>query len=249
MHKNIFLLMMVTALLTGCSIEPPAPYGPCPSEAQLRWQRMEMNMFCHFGPNTFSGREWGDGTEPEDMFSPTQLDCRQWAEVAKAAGMKGIIITAKHHDGFCLWPNPSSDHTVRQCRWRDGKGDVLRELSDACGQAGLKFGIYISPWDRNAPTYGTPEYNDVFCRTLESALSNYGSIFEQWFDGANGEGPNGKRQVYDWQLFNGTVARLQPQAVIFSDVGPGCRWVGNEAGCSGETCWSRLTTEGFEPGK
>lgn len=249
MHKNIFLLMMVTALLTGCSIEPPAPYGPCPSEAQLRWQRMEMNMFCHFGPNTFSGREWGDGTEPEDMFSPTQLDCRQWAEVAKAAGMKGIIITAKHHDGFCLWPNPASDHTVRQCHWRDGKGDVLRELSDACGQAGIKFGIYISPWDRNAPTYGTPEYNDVFCRTLESALSNYGSIFEQWFDGANGESPNGKRQVYDWQLFNGTVARLQPQAVIFSDVGPGCRWVGNEEGCSGETCWSRLTTQGFEPGK
>ena len=249
MHKNIVLLMMVTLLLTGCGVEPPAPYGPCPSEAQLRWQRMEMNMFCHFGPNTFSGREWGDGTEPEDMFNPTLLDCHQWAEVAKAAGMKGIIITAKHHDGFCLWPNPASDHTVRQCRWRDGKGDVLRELSDACGQAGLKFGIYISPWDRNAPTYGTPEYNETFRLTLENALTQYGDIYEQWFDGANGEGPNGRRQEYDWSLFNGTVARLQPQAVIFSDVGPGCRWVGNEEGRSGATCWSLLNTQGFEPGR
>ena len=236
-------------LMVGCSVPPPAPYGPCPSEAQLRWQRMEINMFCHFGPNTFSGREWGEGTEPEDMFNPTQLDCRQWAAVAKSAGMKGIIITAKHHDGFCLWPNPVSDHTVRQSSWRNGKGDVLRELADACQGAGLKFGIYISPWDRNAPTYGTSEYNETFRLTLESALSNYGDIFEQWFDGANGEGPNGRRQVYDWQLFNNTVARLQPQAVIFSDVGPGCRWVGNEEGCAGETCWSRLSTQGFEPGK
>ena len=249
MHKNIFLLMMVTVLLTGCNVEPPAPYGPCPSEAQLRWQRMETNMFCHFGPNTFSGREWGEGTEAEDMFNPIALNCCQWAEVAKSAGMKGIIITAKHHDGFCLWPNPVSDHTVAQSHWREGKGDVLRELSDACRQAGLKFGIYISPWDRNAPTYGTPEYNETFRLTLENALTQYGDIFEQWFDGANGEGPNGKRQVYDWQLFNSTVARLQPQAVIFSDVGPGCRWVGNEEGRCGETCWSRLNREGFEPGK
>ena len=241
--------MMVTVLLTGCNVEPPAPYGPCPSEAQLRWQRMEMNMFCHFGPNTFSGREWGEGTEAEDMFNPSQLDCNQWVAVAKAAGMKGIIITAKHHDGFCLWPNPVSNHTVRQSSWREGRGDVLRELSDACRKGGIKFGVYISPWDRNAPTYGTPEYNETFCRTLESALSNYGDIFEQWFDGANGEGPNGKRQVYEWKLFNSTVARLQPQAVIFSDVGPGCRWVGNEEGRCGETCWSCINVAGFEPGR
>ena len=158
---------------------------------------MEMNMFCHFGPNTFSGLEWGEGTETEDMFNPTAFDCDQWASVAKAAGMKGIIITAKHHDGFCLWPNPVSTHTVRESSWRGGKGDVLRELSDACLRAGLKFGVYISPWDRNAPTYGTPEYNETFRRTLESALTQYGEIFEQWFDGANGEGPNGKRQEYD----------------------------------------------------
>lgn len=205
-------------------------------------------MFCHFGPNTFSGLEWGHGTETENMFNPTALDCNQWASVAKSAGMKGIIVTAKHHDGFCLWPNPASNHTVAQSGWRGGKGDVLRELSDACRKAGVRFGVYISPWDRNAPTYGTPEYNNTFQRTLESALTQYGEIFEQWFDGANGEGPNGKRQEYDWPLFNSTVARLQPQAVIFSDVGPGCRWVGNEAGCCGTTCWSRINIEGFEPG-
>ena len=210
---------------------------------------MEMNMFCHFGPNTFSGLEWGEGTETEDIFNPTALDCNQWAAVSKAAGMKGIIITAKHHDGFCLWPNPASNHTVRESNWCEGNGDVLRQLSDACQRAGLKFGVYISPWDRNAPTYGTPEYNETFRRTLESALTGYGEIFEQWFDGANGEGPNGRRQEYDWTLFNNTVARLQPHAVVFSDVGPGCRWVGNEEGRSGETCWSRLNILGFEPGK
>ena len=245
---RLSLPLLFSLLLAGCAVEPPAPYGPCPSEAQVSWQRMEMNMFCHFGPNTFSGLEWGEGTETEDMFNPTQLDCDQWAAVATAAGMKGIIITAKHHDGFCLWPNPASNHTVRESSWRGGKGDVLRELSDACRRAGLRFGVYISPWDRNAPTYGTPEYNETFRQTLESALTQYGEIFEQWFDGANGEGPNGRRQVYDWPLFNGTVARLQPQAVIFSDVGPGCRWVGNEEGRCGESCWSRINIQGFEPG-
>ena len=242
------LLLIAAALLAGACSEKP--YGPVPSPAQLEWQEMEMNLFCHFGPNTFTGREWGDGTETEDLFNPTALDCRQWAATAKAAGFKGIIITAKHHDGFCLWPNPVSSHTVAQSAWKDGKGDVLKELSDACREYGLKFGVYISPWDRNDPHYGTPEYNQVFVRTLESALGGtYGPVFEQWFDGACGEGPNGKRQEYDWPLFNGTVLKLQPQAVIFSDVGPGCRWMGNEAGRAGRTNWSRLETEGFEPGK
>lgn len=228
---------------------PPAPFGPCPTEAQLRWQRMEMNMFCHFGPNTFSGREWGSGTESEDIFNPSNLDCNQWAAVARAAGFGGIIITAKHHDGFCLWPNPASTHTVKQSHWQNGQGDVLRDLSNACRKANLKFGIYISPWDRNAPTYGTPLYNQTFKRTLEHALTQYGPIFEQWFDGACGEGPNGKRQVYDWPLFNGTVERLQPQALIFSDIGPGCHWMGNENAVNGTTCWSRLSTDGYAPGQ
>ena len=246
--KRLPFLFPLMLLAVACGVKAPDPYGACPSENQLRWQRMEMNMFCHFGPNTFSGREWGEGTEPDDIFNPSALDCRQWAAVAQGAGMKGIIITAKHHDGFCLWPNPASSHTVAQSRWREGRGDLLRELSDACRSSGLKMGLYISPWDRNAPTYGTPQYNETFRLTLESALSAYGDIFEQWFDGANGEGPNGKRQEYDWPLFNATVARLQPHAVIFSDVGPGCRWVGNEEGRCGSTCWSPINIQGYSPG-
>ena len=226
----------------------PKPYGPVPTAAQVAWQRMEMNMFCHFGPNTFTGLEWGEGTEAEDIFNPTALDCNQWVSVAKNAGFQGIILTAKHHDGFCLWPNPQSTHTVRESAWRNGKGDVLRELSDACKKGGVKFGIYISPWDRNAPTYGTNAYNKVFLKTLRHAHTHYGPIFEQWFDGANGEGPNGQKQVYDWKKFNGQTKKLQPNAVIFSDVGPGCRWVGNEEGKCGRTCWSRLDIEGFGPG-
>ena len=241
--------MMALSLVLSCSQNAPAPYGPVPTPEQVAWQQMETNMFIHFGPNTFSGKEWGDGTETEDMFSPDSLDCRQWVRTARLAGFKGVIITAKHHDGFCLWPNPESVHTVAQSSWRDGKGDVLRELSDACREYGVKFGVYISPWDRFDPHYGTSAYNDIYIRTLESALTNYGEVFEQWFDGACGEGPNGKRQVYDWDAFNSKVNELQPQAVIFSDAGPGCRWVGNERGVAGETCWSTLEIEGFAPGK
>lgn len=255
MNKR-FIKLIVAAVCFCCSVQaqdessvaPPNPFGPVPTAAQLAWQQMEMNMFCHFGPNTFTGKEWGDGTEIEDIFHPTALNCDQWAAVAKSAGFKGIIITAKHHDGFCLWPNPVSEHTVAQSSWRNGQGDVLRELSDACHKADLKFGVYISPWDRNAPTYGSPAYNETFLATLQSALTQYGPIYEQWFDGANGEGPNGKKQVYDWPAFNGQVYKLQPNAVIFSDIGPGCRWMGNEQGVNGRTCWSRLDIAGYEPG-
>ncbi|MBR4756494.1 MAG: alpha-L-fucosidase [Bacteroidales bacterium] len=237
-------------LVAGCSKAGlPEPYGALPTESQVEWQKMEMNMFVHFGPNTFTGREWGLGTETEEIFNPTDLDCRQWARIAREAGFKGIIITGKHHDGFCLWPNPTSTHTVAQSPWKDGKGDVLKELSEACAAEGLEFGVYVSPWDRNDPHYGTPEYNDVYVKTLESIHDGrYGKVFEQWFDGANGEGPNGKRQVYDWPRFHETVLRLQPGAIMFSDVGPGCRWIGNERGVAGRTNWSRLDTEGFEPG-
>lgn len=255
MNKR-FIKLIVATVCFCCSVQaqdepsvaPPNPFGPVPTAAQLAWQQMEMNMFCHFGPNTFTGKEWGDGTEIEDIFHPTALNCDQWAAVAKSAGFKGVIITAKHHDGFCLWPNPVSEHTVAQSNWRNGQGDVLRELSDACHKADLKFGVYISPWDRNAPTYGSPAYNETFLQTLQSALTQYGPIYEQWFDGANGEGPNGKKQVYDWPAFNGQVYKLQPNAVIFSDIGPGCRWMGNEQGVNGRTCWSRLDIAGYEPG-
>ena len=240
------LIAIVPALILGCK---PRPYGPVPSEAQLRWQEMEYNMFVHFGPNTFTGLEWGQGNEAEDIFHPTALDCRQWAATAKAAGMKGIIITAKHHDGFCLWPNPESLHTVAQSSWRGGQGDVLKDLSEACREYGLKFGVYISPWDRNDPAYGSPAYNEKYIRTLQSVHDGrYGPVFEQWFDGACGEGPNGKRQEYDWPAFHEAVWALSPDAILFSDVGPGCRWMGNERGVAGETNWSRLDVEGFTPG-
>ena len=248
--RTIILSLAAVAVAAACQNAPsPEPYGPIPSPQQVEWQKMEMNMFSHFGPNTFTGREWGLGTEAEDIFNPTDLDCGQWASVAKAAGFKGIIITGKHHDGFCLWPNPMSTHTVASSPWKDGKGDVLKELSEACAAEGLKFGVYISPWDRNDPHYGTPEYNDVYVKTLESVHDGrYGEVFEQWFDGANGEGPNGKKQVYDWPLFHETVLKYSPDAIMFSDVGPGCRWVGNERGVAGKTNWSTLNAEGFTPG-
>ena len=251
MRRNFLIISALgLTLLAGCGqVAPPEPYGATPSPQQVEWQKMEMNMFAHFGPNTFTGLEWGLGTEAEDIFNPSALDCGQWASIAKAAGFKGIIITGKHHDGFCLWPNPVSTHTVAQSPWKDGKGDVLKELSDACAKEGLKFGVYVSPWDRNDPHYGTPEYNDVYVKTLETVHDGrYGEVFEQWFDGANGEGPNGKKQVYDWPRFHETVLKYSPKAIMFSDTGPGCRWVGNESGVAGRTNWSTLNTKGFTPG-
>ena len=242
-HLRVLLyiaISAVTTLTTSCSVKEPAPYGVVPTKAQVEWQKLEYTMFVHFGPNTFTGAEWGSGQEKAEIFNPAALNCGQWASVAKAAGMKGIILTAKHHDGFCLWPNPVSSHTVAQSPWKDGKGDVLKELSEACREYELGFGIYISPWDRNDPHYGTDEYNDVFVKTLEHALGSSGHVFEQWFDRACGEGPNGKQQVYDWPLFNSTVLKMQPDALIFSDYGPGCRWVGNESGSAGRTCWSTI---------
>jgi alpha-L-fucosidase len=246
-NKLILACLSLTAFAACNGVKAPQPFGALPSDAQVEWQKMEYNMFVHFGPNTFTSAEWGDGKESADVFNPTDLDCRQWAATAKAAGMKGIIITAKHHDGFCLWPNPVCQHTVAQSSWRDGKGDVLKELSEACKEYGLKFGIYISPWDQNDPHYGTDGYNDVFVKTLEHALGSYGHVFEQWFDGACGEGPNGKKQVYDWPLFYSTVYKQQPEAIIFSNVGPGCRWVGNEYGSAGRTCWGTMNVGEHTP--
>lgn len=248
MNLKVLSLTIAIAALAACNtVAPPAPYGALPSDAQVEWQKMEYNMFVHFGPNTFTSAEWGDGKENPDVFNPTDLDCRQWAATAKAAGMKGVIITAKHHDGFCLWPNPVSRHTVARSSWRNGEGDVLKELSEACKEYGLEFGIYISPWDRNDPHYGSDAYNDVFVKTLEHALGSYGEVFEQWFDGACGEGPNGKKQTYDWPQFYSTVYGKQPDAVIFSNVGPGCRWVGNEYGSAGRTCWGTMNIGDLTP--
>ncbi len=221
---------------------------PKPTKAQLAWHGMEFYLFMHFGPNTFTDLEWGHGNEKEEIFNPAKLDCEQWCRVAKASGAKGIIITAKHHDGFCLWPSKFSKHTVRESSWKDGNGDVLKDLSAACKKYGLKFGVYISPWDRNHPDYGTEKYNEVFVNMMTELFTNYGPIWELWWDGANGEGPNGKKQIYDWARFTKTIRKLSPNTVIFSDVGPDIRWCGNEKGIAGTTNWNTLNTDGFEPG-
>lgn len=214
---------------------------PRPSLPQLQWQRDELALFLHFGVNTFTDREWGDGKESPAIFNPTRLDARQWATAAREAGFRAMVLTAKHHDGFCLWPTKTTTHSVASSPFRGGKGDVVREFVDACRAEGLRAGLYCSPWDRNHPAYGdSPKYNDVFCDQITELLSNYGDIHEVWFDGANGEGPNGKKQVYDFPRFWNLVKKLQPSSVIFSDAGPDVRWIGNERGVAGETNWSTV---------
>ncbi|MCW5933789.1 MAG: alpha-L-fucosidase [Fimbriimonadia bacterium] len=200
-----------------------------PTEEQAQWQAMEVIAFIHFGINTFTNREWGDGKESPSLFDPSELNARQWARALKRAGCKLVILTAKHHDGFCLFQSRHTEHSVKHSPWREGKGDVVREAADACRAEGLKFGFYLSPWDRNAQNYGTPAYNAYFKDQLTELLTQYGEITEVWFDGANGEGPNGKRQEYDWQGFYQVVRRHQPKALIAIS-GPDIRWVGNEDG-------------------
>ncbi|MBN2408948.1 MAG: alpha-L-fucosidase [Candidatus Aminicenantes bacterium] len=209
-----------------------------PTANQLAWQEMEFIAFTHFGMNTFTDREWGEGTEDPTLFNPTAFDARQWARVLKDAGMKMIIVTAKHHDGFCLWPSRLTEHSVKKSPWRDGRGDVVGEVAEACREAGLKFGIYLSPWDRHEPSYGdSPAYNRHFMNQLRELLTDYGEVGEVWFDGACGEGPNGKRQEYDWWSYYRVIRELQPKAVIFG-MAPDLRWVGTETGCGRETEWS-----------
>jgi alpha-L-fucosidase len=214
---------------------------PTPTPSQLTWQRDELAMFIHFGVNTFTNREWGDGTENPAIFNPSRLDARQWARSARQAGFKAMVLTAKHHDGFCLWPTRTTRHSVASSPFRGGSGDVVREFVGACRAENLRVGLYCSPWDRNSPVYGdSPKYNDLFCDQLTELLTQYGPVHEVWFDGANGEGPNGKRQQYDWPRFWAHVRRLQPDAVMFSDAGPDVRWIGNERGVAGDTNWSTV---------
>ncbi|MDE6524825.1 MAG: alpha-L-fucosidase, partial [Paramuribaculum sp.] len=209
-----------------------------PTANQLAWQDLELTAFLHFGINTFTDREWGDGKEDPALFNPSELDAEQWVKTLKDAGFKLVILTAKHHDGFCLWPTKTTDHSVASSPWKDGKGDVVRELRDACDKYGMKLGIYLSPWDRNSPKYGDSEaYNDQFVAQLTELLTNYGKIDEVWFDGACGEGPNGKKQVYDWPRFRKVMEELQPEAVL-AITGDDVRWVGNEGGVGRETEWS-----------
>jgi alpha-L-fucosidase len=254
------LLSLACAYAKGESVPPPAPFGAVPSARQLRWQRMEMNAFLHFTVNTFTDREWGEGDEDPAVFDPVGFDADAILLALKAGGMKGAILTCKHHDGFCLWPTRTTDHSIRFSRWKDGKGDVVREIANAAARHGLKFGVYLSPWDRNSADYGRPAYIATYRQQLTELLTGYGPVFEVWFDGANGgKGYYGgaretrtidKHTYYDWPGTWDLVRKLQPGAVIFSDVGPDVRWVGNENGVAGETCWATCdpTTEDGKPG-
>lgn len=211
-----------------------------PSRKQLNWYEMESYAFIHFGPNTFTNKEWGDGTEDPSLFNPVKLDCDQWVSAIKAAGMKGMVLTAKHHDGFCLWPSKYTEHSVKNTPL---KRDVVKEAADACRRGGIKFGFYLSPWDRNSAYYGTPEYNDYFCNQLTELLTQYGDIFYVWFDNACGEGPNGKKQVYDFPRYFELIHKYQPEALIFNDFGPDIRWCGNEAGAARHAEWAVVPSE------
>jgi alpha-L-fucosidase len=249
---KIFPFIVLTLLQTaahGSVVVPPSPYGPVPTERQMAWHKMEFYGFVHFTVNTFTDKEWGYGDEAESLFNPTDFSAKQIAQTAKAAGMKGLILTCKHHDGFCLWPSRFTEHSVKNSPWKNGKGDVVREMSDACRKAGLKFGVYLSPWDRNRADYATPEYMTYFRNQLRELLTNYGPLFEVWFDGANGGdgyygGAREKRAIgrdyYDWTNTMQLVHELQPDACIFGVSGADIRWVGNESGVAKDTSWNTL---------
>lgn len=213
-----------------------------PTRRQLNWQQYELTAFLHFGINTFNDKEWGDGTEDPKLFNPSELNAEQWVKICKQAGFRMVILTAKHHDGFCLWPSKYTEHSVKNSSWKAGKGDVVKEVAAACKKNGVHFGIYLSPWDRNSKLYGTDAYNDYFLKQLTELLTHYGKIDEVWFDGANGEGLNGKKQVYDFQRWYALIRKLQPQAVI-AVMGPDARWVGTETGRGRETEWSVVPTD------
>ena len=262
MKKSIhFLSIPVVACCLSCTsgkVLPPDPILPIPEPKQVEWQQMETYAFIHFGLNTFNDREWGYGDTDPKTFNPTNLDCEQWAQTLVKAGMKGVILTAKHHDGFCLWPFEGTDYSVKNSPWKNGQGNVVKELSEACKKYGLKFAVYLSPWDRHQANYGTPEYLPYFYAQLHDLLTNYGPVFEVWFDGANGgDGWYGgakdirtidRKNYYNYPRIYEMLDSIQPQAIIFSDGGPGCRWVGNEKGFAGATNWSFLREGEVHPG-
>lgn len=262
MKKSIHLLSIpVVACCLSCTsgkVLPPEPILPVPELKQVEWQQMETYAFIHFGLNTFNDREWGYGDTDPKTFNPTNLDCEQWAQTLVKAGMKGVILTAKHHDGFCLWPFEGTDYSVKNSPWKNGQGNVVKELSEACKKYGLKFAVYLSPWDRHQANYGTPEYLPYFYAQLHDLLTNYGPVFEVWFDGANGgDGWYGgakdirtidRKNYYNYPRIYEMLDSIQPQAIIFSDGGPGCRWVGNEKGFAGATNWSFLRKGEVHPG-
>ncbi|NLB69032.1 MAG: alpha-L-fucosidase [Lentisphaerae bacterium] len=234
-------------------------FDPVPTPRQLVWHKLKFYGFIHFTVNTFTDLEWGYGDEPESIFNPTELDCRQWARVASEAGMRGLILTAKHHDGFCLWPSPYTEHSVKNSPWKNGKGNVVREFVDACREYDLEAGFYLSPWDRNHAEYGSPAYVEYYRKQLLELLTGYGPLFEFWFDGANGGdgyygGARETRKIdatryYDFPELWDLVRTHQPGTCMFSDAGPDIRWCGNEAGVMPLTSWAKIHGEGFAPGR
>lgn len=260
-----FLIVIISALSSCRSdvgeVAPPAPVYPVPSEAQLDWHRMELLAFVHFTTNTFTNKEWGYGDESPSIFNPTELDVDQWMTTLDNAGFKGVILTAKHHDGFCLWPSDYTEHDVANSPYENGEGDIVKEVSEAARQYGLKFGVYLSPWDRNRADYGEPSYIEYYRNQLEEIFTNYGPIFEMWFDGANGGdgyygGANETRTIdrqtyYDWPTTIDLVRDLQPdpQVLFFSDAGPDIRWVGNEHGYVDQTNWNTINNDTLYAGK
>ncbi|NLN93101.1 MAG: alpha-L-fucosidase [Candidatus Hydrogenedens sp.] len=258
MKKTAVLLLLLSSLIWSTfAAGPPAPYGPVPSERQLRWHELEFYGFIHFTINTFTNKEWGYGDEPPRLFNPTDFDAQSIATLAREAGMKGLILTCKHHDGFCLWPSAYTEHSIAASPWKEGQGDMVREFADACRNAGILFGVYLSPWDRNHAEYGRPAYVQYYRNQLRELLTGYGDIFEVWFDGANGGdgwygGARETRSIteayYGWDDTFALVRELQPQAVIFSHLGD-IRWVGNESGHAGDPCWATFTPQDKEDGK
>ena len=252
------LILLLTSFFSG-DVVPPNPVYPVPSQAQLVWHEMEMNAFIHFTINTFTDLEWGMGSESPGLFNPTQADPEQWVTILRESGFKGIILTCKHHDGFCLWPSDFTSHSIKNSPFKEGKGDLVKDLSMACRQNGLKFGVYLSPWDRNHAQYGQPEYITYYRNQLKELFTRYGPVFEMWFDGANGGtgyygGANEKRSIdgktyYDWPKTLELVRSLQSDVLFFSDAGPGVRWVGNERGIAGETNWASITPDTLYAGK
>lgn len=261
-HKASSLAITLTLFFcmnVFCQVLPPEPVGPVPDEHQLAWHQMEMNAFIHFSINTFTDKEWGYGDESPELFNPANLDVEQWVRVLKETGFKGVILTVKHHDGFALWPTRYSEHSIKNSPYKNGNGDLVKELSEACKKYKLKFGIYLSPWDRNHAGYGKPEYITYYRNQLEELFTNYGDVFEMWFDGANGgDGYYGgtnevrtidKENYYDWPQTLAHVRKMQPDVLFFSDAGPDIRWCGNEDGIGGRTNWNTITPDTLYAGK
>jgi alpha-L-fucosidase len=251
---SFFIFLFFTEILLVAQKSAPKPYGAVPTEAQIKWQEMERFCFLHFTVNTFTDLEWGLGGEKETLFNPTDFNADQIVSTISKNGFKGAILTCKHHDGFCLWPTKTTEHSVKNSTWKNGKGDVVKEISDACRKYGIRFGVYLSPWDRNSAFYGKPEYISLYRAQLKELLTNYGDIFEVWFDGANGGdgyygGANEKREIdrntyYDWANTFSIVHQLQPDACMYSDIGPEIRWCGNESGYVKDSCWATYTVVG-----